>query len=141
MLFSQEGENMTYNEFMNLFNDFVKFKIKIQIEKYGSAHEAAVATGVPESSISKYLNNKQKQLSKKHLTKFLEEDIYTMEIKDIKELEIEYLEKRLEQLKKRNHENIALEKDIKIVKILCIIAFGMTAVMIFSPGFPPRSGT
>lgn len=43
-------------------------------------------------------------------------------------------------LKKRTQENIALEKEVKIVKILCVIAFGMTAVMIFSPGFPPRSG-
>lgn len=29
---------------------------------------------------------------------------------------------------------------IFLVKILCFVAFGMTAIMFFSPGFPPRSG-
>lgn len=46
----------------------------------------------------------------------------------------------LYSLQKRNNVNNELEKEVKIVKTLCAIAFGMTAVMIFSPGFPPRSG-
>ncbi len=33
-----------------------------------------------------------------------------------------------------------IKKEILLVKILCILAFGMTAIMFFSPGFPPRSG-
>ena len=43
-------------------------------------------------------------------------------------------------LRKRNKDNLALEKEVMLVKILCVIAFGMAAVMVFSPGFPPRSG-
>lgn len=43
-------------------------------------------------------------------------------------------------LRKRIKDNLEVEKEVMLVKILCIIAFGMTAIMIFSPGFPPRSG-
>lgn len=32
------------------------------------------------------------------------------------------------------------KKEVLLIKIFCVIAFGMTAIMIFSPGFPPRSG-
>ena len=43
-------------------------------------------------------------------------------------------------LRQRNRGNVKLEKEIKLAKIVCVIAFGMSAIMIFSPGFPPRSG-
>lgn len=43
-------------------------------------------------------------------------------------------------LRKRNKDNLEVEKEVLVVKILCVVAFGMTAVMVFSPGFPPRSG-
>ena len=33
-----------------------------------------------------------------------------------------------------------IQKDIFLVKSLCVLAAGMTAIMFFSPGFPPRSG-
>ena len=32
------------------------------------------------------------------------------------------------------------EQDIALVKLVCIVAFGMSAVMILSPSFPLRSG-
>ena len=32
------------------------------------------------------------------------------------------------------------EKDLVLVKVLCLLAFGMTAVMVFAPEFPLRSG-
>lgn len=35
--------------------------------------------------------------------------------------------------------NIDMKKDLSLVKILCVMAFGMTAIMLFSPKFPPRS--
>lgn len=43
-------------------------------------------------------------------------------------------------LRKRNKGNNELEKEIMLTTILCIVSFGMTAVMVFSPSFPPRSG-
>ena len=43
-------------------------------------------------------------------------------------------------LKKRKEENNELEKEIVFVKLLCALAFVMTALMIFSPGLPLRSG-
>ena len=43
-------------------------------------------------------------------------------------------------LRKRSRKNTDLEKEVAFVKMLCIVAFGMTAIMVFSPGFPPRSG-
>ena len=46
----------------------------------------------------------------------------------------------LVSLRKRNKNNIELEKEVSLVKALLVVAFGMTAIMIFSPGFPPRSG-
>ena len=33
-----------------------------------------------------------------------------------------------------------IKKELFIVKVLCVLAFGMSAIMVFSPGFPPRSG-
>lgn len=34
----------------------------------------------------------------------------------------------------------AIKKELLLVKVLCVISFGMSAIMVFSPGFPPRSG-
>ena len=47
--------------------------------------------------------------------------------------------KSLYQLSKRRFKRI-LQKDIILVKILCVSAIGMSAIMLFSPFFPPRSG-
>ena len=33
-----------------------------------------------------------------------------------------------------------MEKDILLAKTLCVVAFGMTGIMLLSPVFPPRSG-
>ena len=44
------------------------------------------------------------------------------------------------KLKKSNTENIALQKDILLAKILCLSAFGMSTMMIVSPFFAPRNG-
>ena len=46
----------------------------------------------------------------------------------------------LYSLRKRDKENNELEKEVLLVKGLSVVAFGMTAIMVFSPGFPPRSG-
>ena len=43
-------------------------------------------------------------------------------------------------LKKRRKKNNELEKEIMFVKLLCVLAFVMTAIMLFSPGLPLRSG-
>ena len=43
-------------------------------------------------------------------------------------------------LKSRNKDDIKIEAEIKLVKVFCAGAFCMTASMVFSPGFPPRSG-
>ena len=37
-------------------------------------------------------------------------------------------------------ENAELKKEIILAKLLCVLSFAMTAIMFFSPGFPPRSG-
>lgn len=36
--------------------------------------------------------------------------------------------------------NVELKKEVLLAKTLCFLSFGMTAIMLFSPGFPPRSG-
>ncbi len=36
--------------------------------------------------------------------------------------------------------NNDIKKSVLLTKIHCIVAFGMSVVMLFSPGFPPRSG-
>ena len=43
-------------------------------------------------------------------------------------------------LRKISSRDSSAGKEVLLVKILVIASFGMTAVMIFSPGFPPRSG-
>lgn len=43
-------------------------------------------------------------------------------------------------LRKINIQKLKIKQDILLVKILCVLAFGMTAIMILSPGFPLRSG-
>lgn len=43
-------------------------------------------------------------------------------------------------LNRMEKEDGFIQKDIFLVKSLCVLAAGMTAIMFFSPGFPPRSG-
>ena len=43
-------------------------------------------------------------------------------------------------LRERIQGNNELEKEITLTKVLCSVSFGMTAIMVFSPSFPPRSG-
>lgn len=43
----------------------------------------------------------------------------------------------LSRIKNKSEE---INKEIILVKSLCMISMGMTAIMFFSPGFPPRSG-
>lgn len=42
-------------------------------------------------------------------------------------------------LKQKKVISLVLKEEIFLVKILCIIAFGMCIIMLFSPEFPPRS--
>ncbi len=39
-----------------------------------------------------------------------------------------------------NIKNKMINKDILLVKIFCMLALGMSGIMLLSPGFPPRSG-
>ena len=48
--------------------------------------------------------------------------------------------KSVYKLRKENHWRSVLQKDILLVQILLIIAFGMSATMLFSPEYPIRSG-
>lgn len=43
-------------------------------------------------------------------------------------------------LRKTDSNNVLLKKEVLLVKILVLVGFGMTGIMLFSPGFPPRSG-
>ena len=51
-----------------------------------------------------------------------------------------FILRALYSLKNRNKGDTELNKELLLVKLLCIVAFGMSAIMLFSPGFPPRSG-
>ena len=46
----------------------------------------------------------------------------------------------LYSLKKMTIKRRIIKKDILIVKVLCASAFGMSAIMLLSPFFPPRRG-
>ena len=48
--------------------------------------------------------------------------------------------KSLYKLNKENFKKRIIQKDILLVKVACILALGMTATMLLSPFFPPRSG-
>ena len=48
--------------------------------------------------------------------------------------------KSLCKLSKAGLKNRIVQKDILLVKVICIISFGMSAIMLLSPFFPPRSG-
>lgn len=43
-------------------------------------------------------------------------------------------------LRKADSNNMLFKKEVLLVKILVLAGFGMTGIMLFSPGFPPRSG-
>ena len=43
-------------------------------------------------------------------------------------------------LRKISYSTLLIKKEVLLVKILVVVGFCMTGVMLFSPGFPPRSG-
>ena len=43
-------------------------------------------------------------------------------------------------LKQMNIQEKQTKTEIKLAQAFCLLSFGMTAIMFFSPGFPPRSG-
>ncbi|SDC00486.1 hypothetical protein SAMN04487864_101396 [Succiniclasticum ruminis] len=43
-------------------------------------------------------------------------------------------------LRNVSNSNLLLKKDVLLVKVLVIVGFCMTGIMLFSPGFPPRTG-
>lgn len=48
--------------------------------------------------------------------------------------------KSINALRKEQSSSLIVKKDIALAKILCFIAFGMSAMMLASPSFPLRSG-
>ena len=90
---------MTYNEFMRTFNKYATFRVMMVLEEYGTAAEAAKVFGISPSTLSRLVNGKMKNPPKDLYDRILGVDIYNEEIKDAREMEIEYLEKRLKRLK------------------------------------------
>lgn len=104
---------MTYNEFMKQFDEYKQLRIKLSLQEYRTDAEAAAASGLSTSFISRLRTGKIKRLSQANSDKLLTligEDLYDSEIKSAKELEIEYLEKRLKALKEEKTDVVKVEK-------------------------------
>ena len=95
---------MTYNEFMKMFDEFLDFKIKMEIDKFGTAKEAAKHFGTSESTISRIRNHVGRR-DKSSIKLILGDDIYDQEVKSLDNLKIEYYEKELQILKAKKRIN------------------------------------
>ena len=83
---------MTYNEFMRQFNDYIAFKLEWEINKFGTAKEAAKHFDTSESTISRLKNHIGKP-DRASVLKICGEDIYDQDICSVDDLKIEYYEK------------------------------------------------
>lgn len=89
---------MTYKEFMKTFNEYKQLRIDIALNEYGSMRQAAEAIGVSPSSITRLVQGKFKN-NHRVISKLIGEDIENIDIKSAKEFQIEYLERKLKELK------------------------------------------
>lgn len=92
---------MTYNEFMNMFEEYKRFIVKAEVAKYGSGKEMAKQTGISPSTISRLLNNQYSRTKESNdmVSRIVGKDIKDVDIKNIKQLKIQYLKEQIEELK------------------------------------------
>ena len=95
---------MTYNEFMKQFDEFVNFKIEMELNKFGTAREAAKHFDTSESTLSR-IRNHVGRCDKSSIKLILGDDIYDQEVKPLDDLKIEYYEKELQILRAKKRIN------------------------------------
>jgi transcriptional regulator with XRE-family HTH domain len=88
---------MTYNEFMGAFEEYRICRIKQELSKFESQKEACITLGIDKSMLSKIVNGRIKPSQK--ITKKIVGNIYDEDIKPVKELEIEFYENKLAEVR------------------------------------------
>ena len=99
---------MTYNEFMKDYKEFIKYVVELEIHKSGTAKDLAKRIGTSPSTVSRLKNGNMDKDTDKWVSKMIGKDIRDMDITDIKQLKIKYLEEQLSKLKNQLCEEMML---------------------------------
>lgn len=88
---------MTYNEFMKQFEAYQTYRFKQELSKFRSQKEASAALKIDKGMLSRIVNGHTKP--SKNIVMKVVGNIYDEDIKPTKELEIEYYEQKLAELR------------------------------------------